>query len=149
MQVETAALAYAIRWHYAFSDTLSITSINNDGKVSLSQTCPFHDRRKEPPCNNPEIEKSIMALYVELDHLTRACKMEKGPQNVTIKEREAIVSLRDQQDTTLVKSDKGGEFVVMRTSNLKRLCMEHLNETSTYRRLEVHGPEKCHSDKGE
>ena len=36
---------------------------------------------------------------------------------------------------TITKSDKGGEMVVMRTSHLQQLCLEHLNDTTTYEKL--------------
>ena len=56
VQIETAALAYAIRWKHATSPTAQATATSaNHPRTSsankfddINKTCPFHNYRKEP-----------------------------------------------------------------------------------------------------
>ena len=60
--------------------------------------------------------------------------MESKP-NISNEERKAIAQTRNNPDTTITRTDKGGELVVLKTSNLQKLCLEHLADTSTHQNL--------------
>ena len=56
--------------------------------------------------------------------------------NVTKLERDAVVGHSPLEGRcTITKSDKGGKIVVTSSSTLMKLCMEHLNDQSTYEEL--------------
>ena len=131
VQVETAALAYAMRWHSTVNRT---THSNIDHTADINKACPFHNRRKEPPRDHRDVEKAIQALQMDLQQLVDRSELETKP-NISKEERKAIAQIRNDPDTTITRSDKGGELVVMKTSNLQKLCLEHLADTSTYQKL--------------
>ncbi len=174
--VETAALAYAMRWHHTMNTTttatnsghnptpattispsssssstisssssscsttssfLTLTTQTPTPTPSLNQTCPFRNRRTEPPQNHRNTEHAIQCLQTDLHRLIKNLKIEKIQPNMTSKERNSIIALRSEADITITKSDKGGEMVVMRTSQLQALCLEHLNDSTTYQRLKT------------
>ena len=68
--------------------------------------------------------------------LVTYCDLRIKP-NITRVERDGIMDLCSREYTIITKSDKGGELVVMEESHLKRLCMEHLSDTSTYQNLKT------------
>ena len=137
IQVEIAALAYAMRWHYTISE--NATSTNNiptaTGTINISKICPFHNRRKEPPRTHLDTERAIQGLQSSCQRLVERFNPRYIKPNITRKEKEALISLRNQPEITVTRSDKGGEFVIMKTSELDRLCREHLNDRSTYEKL--------------
>ena len=129
IQVEVAALAYALRWGAAQPPS---AQVSNDHITipNLNQLCPFHSKRKEPPRDNIDVEKKIQMLQTDLQRLVTHCEL-NIKTNLTRKERDAIRDLCLKDDTVITRSDKGGEVVVMETSHLKRLCEEHLADALT------------------
>ena len=47
----------------------------------------------------------------------------------------ASVELRKHPEVTIVRSDKGGELVVMNTTQLHDLTTDHLSDETTYKNL--------------
>ena len=136
IQVETAALAYALRWHAAMSTSVKPTD-SSSISTALSQLCPFHKNRKEPPRSNMETEKAIQGIQMDLQRLIERTNFSTSlKQNITKKERAALTVIRNLEDTTITRSDKGGELVVMKTSRLQELCLDHLSDQTTYKKLD-------------
>ena len=157
IQVELAALAYTLRWHSAMSNehssktpvsgvnsSTTTTSSNNDNNdnqdrnplATLQRICPFHNSRKEPPRSNPGLEKSIKDLQVDLERLVQKHNPSGTKRNISSASLQAVAELRNQEDTIITRSDKGGELVVMKKSHLRQLCIEHLFDSSTYTKLD-------------
>ena len=137
VQVEIAALAYSLRWQSAMEAQPGLNlaaSGTNTNNTTLSKTCPFTTGRKEPPRKNYATEKEIQGLQMDMQNLVDKCKLSFTP-NITIQERKAIADLRTKDDTIITRSDKGGELVVMKESRLKELCLAHLSDKKTYKRL--------------
>ena len=129
LQVEVASLAYHMRWHH---------TMNPDNKTTtptLNSLCPFRSTRTEPPRNHKDTERAIQHLQTDLQQLVRKHDFDKTRTNTTRTDRNAITTLKSDEDITITKSDKGGEMVVMRDSQLRQLCLEHLNDTTTYEQL--------------
>ena len=138
-QTEVAALAYSMRWQAALepsttSGTTTSSSTSTTTMLTLKKGCPFHNSRKEPPRDNIKTERAIQNLQIDLQRLIETCQL-KIPNNMSKAEKEAVLKLRDKDDILMTRSDKGGEMVVMKSSHMDRLCMEHLNDTNTYMRL--------------
>ena len=131
LQVQTANLAYHMRWHYTMKRT------NTPASPTLDAICPsgFRNQRTEPPRTHKETEKAIQGFQTDLQQLIRKHNVAKTKRNTTSTERRAIIALKSTPDVTITKSDKGGEMVVMRTSQLQKLCLEHLGDTTTYEKL--------------
>ena len=55
--------------------------------------------------------------------------------NITLAERSSVKELAATKNVTVTRSDKGGETVIMPTSTLHELNIEHLSDTSTYKKL--------------
>ena len=91
------------------------------------------------------LEKSIQGLQRALEILVSR-KLTKMPSNLTHQEHQAITQLHKQADITIVRSDKGGELVVMTTSTLHDLTMEHLGDDSTYKKLPKDPTEKLRKE---
>ena len=98
------------------------------------QTCPFTTGRKEPPRKNYATEKAIQGLQMDMQNMVDKCKLSFAP-NITLQEKKAIADLRTKDDTIITRSDKGGELVVTKESWLKELCLAHLSDKKTYKRL--------------
>ena len=139
VQVEVAALAYALRWS-AVQQPLTPTTSDSAIPPSLNKFCPIHSQRKEPPRDNIEVEKKIQALQTDLQRLVTYCDLSIKP-NITRAERDGIMDLCSREDSIITKSDKGGELVVMEELHLKRLCMENLSEKSPYQKLKTMTPD--------
>ena len=71
---------------------------------------------------------------MDMQNLVEKCKLSIKP-NITRRERTALTELRSKEDTIITKSDKGGELVVMKELHLRKLCMEHLSDSTTYKQL--------------
>ena len=133
MQVEMAALAYSLRWRatHARSARPTDTSLT----ATIFRHCPFHNDRKEPPRVCLSTEKTIQGLQMDIQRLVEHFDITKLKRNVTRKETTALRNLCSRDDTTITRSDKGGELVVLSTSHIQRLCLEHLSDTTTYKKL--------------
>ena len=131
LQIETAALAYAMRWRSACRDSTA-TMANFD---QLTKACPFPGKRKEPPRDHRPTEKEIQALQADLQQLGNRFKVDSIAPNLSRKEITAVLQLRDTPDLAITKSDKGGEFVILRESHLNELAIDHLEDMNTYKRL--------------
>ena len=128
-----------MRWQAALepsttSGTTTSSSTSTTTMLTLKKGCPFHNSRKEPPRDNIKTERAIQNLQIDLQRLIETCQL-KIPNNISKAEKEAVLKLRDKDDILMTRSDKGGEMVVMKSSHMDRLCMEHLNDTNTYIRL--------------
>ena len=137
VQVEIAALAYTLRWQAAMEPqggSKQASGTTSDNTETLAKTCPFTAGRKEPPRGNLATEKAIQGLQMDMQHLLEKCKLSMKP-NITCRERTALTELQSKEDTIITKSDKGGELVVMKESHMRKLCMEHLSYSTTYKRL--------------
>ena len=130
VQVETAALAYHLRWQSAMSSSTTKPAVTDD----LNKACPFHHNRKEPPRTNMQTEKAIQGPRTDLQRLVEKSNLQLTP-NVTKAQKNALQELRENKETTVTGSDKGGEIVVMKNSSIENLCFEHLNDSATYKRL--------------
>lgn len=149
LQVEVAALAYHLRWQHTMNSITTNTTTgqqnsptntthnttHNPSPYTLAQIAPFHNNRLEPPLASNEIERMIQRLQTEMHGITKSYKQAPTKQNMTSRQRKAVLTLRDEEDITITKSDKGGEMVVMKASDLKRLCLDHLNDSNTYEQL--------------
>ena len=133
VQIETAALAYALRWNAVIGSSAP-PSQTIDAFQDLKKSCPFNNQRKEPPRTHTATEKTIQRLQMDLQRLVENCDLQIIP-NLSREEKDAILAIRSRDDTIVTKSDKGGEMVVMKASHLKQLCQEHLADTNTYRKL--------------
>ena len=137
VQVEIAALAYSLRWQAAMEAQPGLNIVasgTNTNNTTLSKTCPFATGRKEPPRKNYATEKAIQELQMDVQNLVDKCKLSFTP-NITIRERKAIADLRTKDDAIITRSDKGGELVVKKESRLKELCLAHLSDKMTCKRL--------------
>ena len=135
VQTEVAALAYAMRWQSAYS--LPAQNKQSTSTAVTEQTlpaCPFHSDRKEPPRDNPMIEKKIQNIQKDIQRIIERCDVHVN-SNLPLTEQTAIKELSKQENITITRSDKGGEMVVMKASHLKELCLEHLGDTTTYEKL--------------
>ena len=121
-----------MRWHYAMNSLpLQASPVEI---TALQKSCPFHNKRNEPPKNLIDVEKRIQGLQADLQRLVSQ-HTPKIKSNATTAERRAITTLSQTDNVTITKSDKGGEIVVMPTSDLHHLCNEHLGDKSTYEQL--------------
>ena len=57
-------------------------------------------------------------------------------RNITAKQYRSIKELASNDKVTVTRSDKGGEVVILPTTRMHRLNMDHLEDTSTYQRLQ-------------
>ena len=138
LQVETAALAYSIRWHYAHNqDRNSTTTLptSPDAPHNLNRICPFRNKRSEPPRQNKDIERSLQGLQTDLQRLAQRFDPHTIRPNISHAERRSITALKNEDNVTITRSDKGGEMVIMHTDELQRLCLDHHNDSTTYERL--------------
>ena len=143
VQIETAALAYAIRWKHATSPTAQATATSaNHPRTSsankfddINKTCPFHNYRKEPPRATKDIARTIFTLHSDLQQLVNRTTLPSTTSNITRSEREAITKLRDTDNITVTRSDKGGEITLLHTDTLTNLFLQHLNDDTTYIKL--------------
>ena len=118
---------------------------NGSPLIGVMPHIPFERRRRAPLKRNKMLEKSIQGLQRALDILVSR-KLPKMSSNLTRQEHQAITQLRKQADITIVRSDKGGELVVMKTSTLHDLTMEHLGDDLTYKKLPKDPTEKLHKE---
>ena len=70
---------------------------------------------------------------MDIEQLVQRATLPK--QNIPKEEYQSLVSLRNNPDITAIRSDKGGEMVLMKTTTLDKLTTDHLNDTSTYEKL--------------
>ena len=133
VQIETATLAYSLRWH---ATATSMVRNNTGPMADVKKACPFHSTRKEPPRTHMDTEKAIQGFQMDLQRLVEKFRMVKPVSNLPPAERKAVIELRSQPDTTITRSDKGGELVVMKTSTLHQMCLDHLSDSTTYTRFE-------------
>ena len=151
VQTEVAALAYTLRWRAAITkSTLTPvetanekssengdTNTNNNG--NQNPTCvkmphiPFHKGRKAPPRGNDDLERTLKNVQVEFENLVKRTHLPKP--NLTGREYKAVKELRNHPELTIVRSDKGGELVVMNTTQLHDLTTDHLSDETTYKKL--------------
>ena len=68
IEIEIAALVYAMRWHYTITNNtpLANNSTKAIGPSNISKICPFHNRRQKPPWTLPDGEKVIKVLQTDL-----------------------------------------------------------------------------------
>ena len=102
---------------------------------TLRQICPFEGNGKEPPRDILEVEKKIQGMQLDLQRLVERSRNITSKSNCTKQERDAVVARRSKDDVTITRSDIGGEIVVMSSSKLMNLCIEHLNDRSTNEKL--------------
>ena len=101
---------------------------------NLAKICSFHNTRSEPPRNNREVEKQIQRLQTDIQRLIERCDVQVR-RNISLKEEQAVINLRNEEDRLITRSDKGGEMVVMNASHMDELCLDHLRDTTTYVKL--------------
>ena len=94
---------------------------------------PFESRRKAPPRFNRVLENNIKSMQRELERLVEKTPIPKP--NFSRQEFQAVNELRSRPDVTIIRSDKGGELVIMSTARLNQLTQEHLKDATTYRML--------------
>ena len=137
VQIETAALAYVIRWHQVHNTPNNATqpAKNVSSTYSINRICPFRNKRTEPPRLNKDAERAIQGLQTDLQGLVERFDPRTIRPNISRPEQKAIIELRNQENITITRSDKGGEMVVMKTNELQQLCLDHLNDSTTYERL--------------
>ena len=113
------------------------TNTNNNG--NQNPTCvkmphiPFHKGRKAPPRGNDDLERTLKNVQVEFENLVKRTHLPKP--NLTGREYKAVKELRNHPELTIVRSDKGGEFVVMNTTQLHDLTTDPLSDETTYKKL--------------
>ena len=96
---------------------------------------PFEGKRKAPPKPDIDLEKRIKTLQVDIEQLVQRATLPK--QNIPKEENPSLVSLRNNPDITAIRSDKGSEMVLMKTTTLDKLTTDHLNDTSTYEKMKT------------
>ena len=134
VQTEVAALAYAMRWQSAYS--LPAKNKQSTSTAVTEQTlpaCPFHSDRKDPPRDNPMIEKKIQNIQKDIQRIMERCDVHVN-SNLPLTEQTAIKELSKQENITIT-SDKGREMVVMKALHLEKLRLEHRRDTTTYEKL--------------
>ena len=153
IQTEVAALAYTLRWRAAITKSTPTltpvetanekssengdTNTNNNG--NQNSTCvkmphiPFHKGRKAPPRGNDDLERTLKNVQVEFENLVKRTHLPKP--NLTGREYKAVKELRNHPEVTIVRSDKGGELVVMNTTQLHDLTTDHLSDETTHKKL--------------
>ena len=117
-------------------ETPSCTLTTENPNIPLSSNMPpipFEGHRKAPPRTNKELEKSIKELHEDLEKLVRTVQIPKP--NLSKEEHQAIRNLSKDPTLTIIRSDKGGEMVVMKHETLHQLTMDHLGDSTTYKRL--------------
>ena len=164
MQIEVVALAYGARWKRALTTSSDMDSTTTTA-TATSPTCsnekkptkpmlnteasystqpplsgtmpviPFEGKRKAPPKLDIDLEKRIKTLQVDIEQLVQRATLPK--QNIPKEEYQSLVSLRNNPVITAIRSDKGGEMVLMKTTTLDKLTMDHLNDTSTYEKMKT------------
>lgn len=134
IQTEVAVLAYGLRWRTALRDSAA-TGIGNTFNI-MNQDCPFNVKRRAPPRDNSDMEKSIKHFVADMERITRSASKHLPKPNTSQAELQSIKSLRDRKDVHVTKSDKGGEMVVMRDQDMRRLCQQHLDDPTTYTKLQ-------------
>ena len=162
VQTEVAALAYTLQWRAAITKSTPTltpvetanekssesgdTNTNNNG--NQNPTCvkmphiPFHKGRKAPPRGNDDLERTLKNVQVELENLVKRTHLHKP--NLTGRECEAVKELRNHAKVTIVRSDKGGELVVMNTTQLYDLTTDHLSDETTYKKI-TQKPNRSHA----
>ena len=137
VQIETAALAYAIRWHHVHNTPNNATqpAKNVSSTYSINRLCPLCNKRTEPLRLNKDAKRAIQGLQTDLQRLVERFDPRTIRPNISRPEQKAIIELRNQENITITRSDKGGEMVVMKTNELQQLCLDHLNDSTTYERL--------------
>ena len=101
MQTEVAALAYAMRWQSAYS--LPAQNKQSTSTAVTEQTlpaCPFHSDRKEPPRDNPMIEKKIQNIQKDIQRIIERCVVHVN-SNLPLTEQTAIKELSKQENITI------------------------------------------------
>ena len=114
------------------------TEASDSTQPPLSGTMPFipfEGKQKAPPKLDIDLEKRIKTLQVDIEQLVKRATLPK--QNIPKEEYQSLVSLRNNPDITAIRSDKGGEMVLMKTTTLDKLTTDHLNDTSTYEKLKT------------
>ena len=158
-QVEVAALAYAMRWKAACTSDQRIADLNTGGThrtnvttqevatgdsadedlqqdpINLGRKCPFKPKRVAPPQTSMATENAIRGFQRDMERIV--CRTKINPcQNITAAQRTSIKELACRSDVTITRSDKGGEIVIMPSVKLHDLTMDHLDDTTTYQKLE-------------
>ena len=138
VQVEVAALAYALRWKAAVAESAERREAHDVAEThtptNISRECPFKPKRIAPPRTSMDAESAIRGFLTDMERIVSRTRCNVRP-NIDRQERGTVVELARRSEITITRSDKGGEIVVMRTKELHDLNMEHLNDTSTYERL--------------
>ena len=118
LQVETAALAYSVRWHYENNQDMTPTTTlptSPDAPHNLNRICPFRNKRSEPPRQNEDIERSLQGLQTDLQRLAQCFDPHTISPNISHAERRSITALKNEDNVTITRSDKDGEMVIMHT----------------------------------
>ena len=87
---------------------------------------------QQPIYQSPQIEGTLNEIKVTL---TKLKPTGHQTQNLTVEERKALITLKNNKDLIINSSDKVSTIVVQNTSDYITQNLEHLNDT-TY--LQVH-----------
>ncbi|XP_069466482.1 uncharacterized protein [Ambystoma mexicanum] len=87
---------------------------------------------------DPQIQNSILDLFEKsvINDLKRINYHSTKPVNIKNSQLEHVEQLAKDEDLTIKPADKGGAIVIMDSSYYTRRCLELLNDTVTYTKLD-------------
>ena len=118
----------------SFQSLQPMQPLSSTKVINIAKSCPFKARRTAPPRADPLTESAIKGFQLDVERIISRARNDVQ-SNITPAERSSIRELASTKNVTITRSDKGGEIVIMPTSTLHKLNMEHLNDTSTYKKL--------------
>ena len=121
--------ALTLFWHSERPNVGETTVICDLG----TSTVRFSVHAKMLTMSNDDLERTLKNVQVEFENLVKRTHLPKP--NLTGREYKAVKELRNHPELTIVKSDKGGELVVMNTTQLHDLTTDHLSDETTYKKL--------------
>ncbi len=126
---------FKILFHFNNNTTNNIPHRPSEVSPSLPTICPFENKRFPPPKAPNIVERKLQALAEEVDRLIfREMKRSSHKPNLFPKDRK-LLKIMKNDDNHYIPSDKGGELVIMTSSQYASLADDHLSDNSTYQRI--------------
>ena len=137
LRISLAHIAYQLRWKEHATNT-QVSDGPDSGNPSTSppfpRFCPFEGKRFPPPKATTIVER-IQSLVDAVDRLIlREQRHPTHKHNLSLSDRQLLKNMRND-NYHYIPSDKGGEMVILTSTQYNSLSLAHLSDETTYRRI--------------
>lgn len=126
-------------YFYNNNENETINEIENTTHDRCTMKSSLKNPYFNPPINSSSnLEKYIASIKTDV---TKSLSQEpnRNKSNLSLEERNALQSLRNQKDITIKRADKGGKIVLLDTEQYIKDCKKQLQNETFYQVLE-HDP---------